>query len=503
MKKILVTLCTLIALITTLTACSSRPEDADNYNFILPTEDKKITGCDIYYNIGANMLDYINIDSKKYSDIVYAAIGVARSTWVDGNNKFYLVSDKTQESDIDFVKNSLVDETQYVSSTYNILSPALEKVNPERVSIVITDLQTDLNDYAKVSELIVKNVLAKDLSAGFIGVQIDVDEDTARTFFILVIADGDNLSKYISNFKGNPSVISYSGELHDVQTDTVNMINYQIVANKSGIKNLIYDKIEYVENGFYVGADGNLDVKETKGSFSKLRDDYDESQMYTECEGTVNFSPNTQRLVNIRESKENRKLNIKPVYLGAKSLVYESKNSNGAPVAGKLKLNVPFNVINGVKLSKIQCDVSTEIYAATSGKFKSCKSDDIIVTLADAATPEQGRWRVDDKTNSVILNIFVKNAGKLPIDNGVVKLDITFKQNDTIESVSNWVRDWDSRCCRNLMNLFDSIYTYQKDANVAENKLTIYLGTGDAKFTKRAEQMSGNEKMKTEETTNE
>ena len=88
------------------------------------------------------------------------------------------------------------------------------------------------------------------------------------------------------------------------------------------------------------------------------------------------------------------------------------------------------------------------------------------------------------------------NAGNLPGDKGPIKLDITFKQNDTIESVSNWVRNWDERGCRNILNLFNSLYTYQKEANVAENKLTVYIARGEEKFTKR---MELNERRKTNE----
>ena len=77
----------------------------------------------------------------------------------------------------------------------------------------------------------------------------------------------------------------------------------------------------------------------------------------------------------------------------------------------------------------------------------------IYAVLADGATPEQGKWRIDDKTNSAVLNIMIPEAGNLPIDKGAVKLDITFKQNDTIESVSNWVKNWDERGCKNILNL--------------------------------------------------
>ena len=485
MKRKIYLILSLLLCCLALTACSSRPVDKTNYN-VLPKETAvEISGCDIYYNIGKNMSDYLNIDSKSYSDIVYAAASVARGTWYDGDNKFYTVGKELTETDIAFLSNSVTNVNEYSSEYHNTLEASLAKVAPGRVSLIITDLQSDLYDYSKVSELFVQKALSQNLSIGFIGVQLDIDEANARTFFIIAIADTDNLSKYISNFKENPTIVGYSGETSDFQTDKIEMINYQIIANKSGIRNINYENIEFIENGFYAGPDGNIDRQETAGSFSSYRKDYTEENMLNEIEGTVNFSPNTQRFVNMRAKKGEGK----PTYLGIKSLVYDKKNnSTGEAIAGKIKVQVPFNVINGVKLSKIQCDLETKVYASKGSKFNLFDDSDIKVVLADAATPEQGKYRVDDKTNSVILNIMVPNAGKLPVDKGAVKLDITFKQNDTIESVSNWVRNWDERGCENILNLFNSLYTYQKEANKAENTLTVYLAPGEQKFTQRTQQ---------------
>lgn len=489
----------MLVIITILSGCSSRPTDTGNSNHVNKVDENKITGCDFYYNIGNHMTEYIDIDKDKYFEIVYAIAGVARSTWYEGDNKFYTVADTKKEESYEYISNFLLDKSKYQKGYYNILTSALENVAPDRVSVILTDLQSDLEDYSKVSDLIVKNVLAKDLSVGIIGVQLDINESRARTFFVLAISDADNLSKYITNLKANPTIENYSGEKHDLQMDTVEMINYQIIANKSGIKNIKYDEIEYIENGQYVNKNGNIEVWETEGSFSEPNEDYREENMIKDIEGTVNFSPNVQRFVNINDSKEVRRSGGKSQYIGAQSLIYKKDRKNSEGIAGKLKLNIPFNVIEGVKLSKIDCEITTDVSVSKSGKFKPADADGITVTLAEGVNAEQGKWRIDNKTNSAVLNIMVPDLNKMPIDKGVVKLDITFKQRDTIQSVSNWVKDWDNRGCKNLLNLFDSIYTYQKDANTAENKLTVYLATGDEKATRRAAMGNAKERINDEE----
>ncbi len=478
---ILISICMLL-----LTSCSSRPEDRENKNITEKNTTNAISGCDIYYNIGNNMSEYLTIDSKSYTEIVYAAASVARSIWHSGDNKFYTVTDTLKEEDISFLSFGIEDSSKYSELYNNTLQPALSNISNERMTLIITDLQSDLYDYSSVSELFVKNVLEKNLSIGFIGVQLDIDDENARTFFIIAISDSVNLSKYISEFKNNPTIVSYSGEQTDFQKDTIEMINYQIIANKSGIQGLNYENIEFIENGFYAGPDGNISEQENRGSFVNPNIEYTQENMIKDIEGTVNFTPNTQRFVNVRKPKGEKA----PVYLGVKSLIYERKNSRtGKEISGKIKLNIPFNVISGVKLSKIQCDIETNVYTSKSGKFNKTPVDSNIYTvLADGATPEQGKWRIDDKTNSAVLNIMIPEAGNLPVDKGAVKLDITFKQNDTIESVSNWVKNWDERGCKNILNLFNSLYTYQKDANIAENTLTVYIAPGEEKFTRRVQQ---------------
>ena len=427
------------------------------------------------------MTGYIDADADMFSDIVYNASAVARSTWHDGDNRFYKVSDTAEETNIDFLTSSLLDKSEYVSGVYNIFNASLDRILPGRATVIITDLQSDLDNYSSVSDSIVKKVLAADLSIGFIGVELSLGDNRATTLFVLVVCDADNLSKYISNFKNNSTIAAYSGEKHDFQLDTVGKINYQIIANKSGIKGIKYNDIECVENGFYAGLDGNIDVQETLGSFFVPDDEYTEDMMRYECEGTVNFSPNAQRMVNPKAEKIKGSSN--PVYIGAKSLVYKS-NANDKNVAGKLKYNVPFDVIDGVKLSKLECNISKEVSVSKSGGFKKVDNDDFVVSLADGITPEQGRWRVDDKNNSVVLNIMVPDAKSFAKPNEVIKLDITFEQCDNIDTVSNWIKDWDKRGCKNLINLFNSIYIYQKDANIAKNTVTVYLASGDKNFTR-------------------
>ena len=138
-----------------LTSCGSRPEDRENKNITKKGIANEISGCDIYYNIGSNMSEYLDIDSKSYTEIVYAAASVARSIWHSGDNKFYTVTDSLVEEDISFLSFGIEDSSKYSELYNNTLKPALSNISNERMTLIITDLQSDLYDYSSVSELFV------------------------------------------------------------------------------------------------------------------------------------------------------------------------------------------------------------------------------------------------------------------------------------------------------------------------------------------------------------
>ena len=477
------------------TACSGKPQDNDNKNISVNALVKELSGVDIYYDCAAGMYHTLKRDTENFCEIVYAVAGTARDTWYNSDYKLTLMG-KEKEVSFDFFSKDIRKPENYLLHSAEVLKDTFSEINPDHLSLYITDFASQLYNYSELANSLVANALSKNLAVGFIGVELKNDENTVNSIFIIAIADNNNLSKYIDNLKNNPTIVKYSGKQTDFQTDRINKINYQIIANDSGILGIGYENLEFVENGFYPGPDGNIDRKETKGSFTSIRKDYTPEHMKEIIEGTVNFSPNVPKFVNIKNKTRDKKDNKDdtniiskgtPVYMGVKSLIYEP----GENIAGKIKVRVPFNVINGVKLSKIECNLSLDTYISKGGKFVSAKDSDITVELTKKENKDSDNklhiWQVDDKTNSVILNIFVPDAGKLPIENGVVKLDVTFRHNDTIESASDWIQNWDERGCKNLQNFFASIYTYQKDDNVAENKLTVYLATGEKNITNRIE----------------
>lgn len=475
-----------------------KPKDYDNKNIVIEQTIKDIGAVDIYYDCSSQMYDILTQHQKDFSDIIYAAASVARDTWYEKPCNVNLMSGSADclEESFDFFSSKIHDVNTYSPHYYDVLKNALPKLNPDNFSLFVTDLSSQLYDYSNVANLMIEHGLANNLAIGFIGIQLDIDKSSADSIFLIAMADNQNLSKYIDNFKANPTIVSYSEEQTDFQMDIVNKINYQVIANKSGIIGIDYTNVTFVENGFYAGKDGNINKQETQGSFNLLKENYSVEEMEEVIEGTVNFTPNipefvaTQPIISKSKNIESEKIikrKIKPVYKGVRSLVYDPMTK----AAGKIKVQIPFEIINGVKLSKLNCDLITNVFVSNGSKFKQIDRTDIKVTLAGAATLEQGQWRVDDKTKSVIMNILVPNAGKVSSNSGIIKLDILFRQNDTIDTASNWIKDWDERGCKNLLNFFSSIYTYQKDGNVAENELTIYLAPGDKKITKRLSRIQG------------
>lgn len=447
------------------TGCG-KTKDLDNKNVTKTVDTVDISNVNIYYDMSLEMGEFLQYDL--YREMAYAAGSSAKDTFFNAEAHSFAIRDdiielKGENSEV----NAILNTVENYSGETEALKTTLDKVTDESVTILITDLHGQLFEYSDLSRTIVEKVLKKGQAVGFIG--IDFDD---KSLFVIAISDNENLSKYIKAFKSNPSVAKFEKTDMPYQTDTIEKINYQIIANESGINGIKYAEIQYVENGVFLNKNNNQITQETKGSFTKINLDYKPME-FDDIEGTVNFTNNTPQLATCDNN-----------YIGLSSLLYGVERDN---IGGKIKLAIPVDVIEGVKLSKLNCDIDTEIYyAKKNGKFKPVKYDNMKISLAKGFLPEHGRWSIDDETNSMIFNIIFENACDFPSDGGAFKIDVKFSQYDSIESVSQWVKDWDKDKVYNLMNFFNSIYSYQAEANKAENELTIYVGSGNKTLYKRA-----------------
>lgn len=483
-------------LLSALTGC--KPSDTTNKNVELIEKSNGVKNINIYYDTTQTMTQYFS--DPAFSEIVYAAASAAKDTWYEADCKLYKAGETIDEINQDFLTSSLSDIQMYSGGVDNVLKNVLLTLPSDGINIIMTDLGAQLSDYSAISNLLVHSSLEKEKAIAFIGIETDT-----KPFFIIAIGDNGNLSKYVETFKSNPSIAKYDRVPEDgVQIDLPQKINYQIIANKSGINGIKYDEISVIEKGKYLDDNGRFTLTDDNGSFEKLREDYKKSDL-GKIEGTVNFTPNIPQFVNVKsiaekrekttaseddkkkrtdsESNKNKSKNRRNIFLGAKSLVTDKK----AETAGKIKLDIPFDIISGVKLSKLDCDVDLHTEYSTGSGFREQQFDGINVTIADGASPEQGKWRVDDKTNSIIFNINFDNAAVIPSEKGVIKMDITFKYYDSISTTSEWIKQWDGNKVNNLMNMFNSLYLYQKDANTSESSMTFYVGAGNKSLNNRAQ----------------
>lgn len=497
--------CVIILLIFLLNGCSlTKPKDSENYNINSDKEEISVDNINIYYDTSGEMEKHLSDTS--FFDIVYAAGSSARDTWHDAECNLYKVSNECIPDQFEFLTNEIHNPEAYTDTSGSLLT-TLSNIDEQGINIIITSLNNQLTDYSSISNAMVSSILSKGNAIAFIG----IDTETIP-LFILVSGENDVLSKYIDVFKKNPAISKYSQEQEDgTQIDVPQKINYQIIASKSGINGIKYDEIDFVENGLCLDENGQFTLKDSDGSFSKLREDYTEDKLNT-IEGTVNFTPDVPPMVavklprqekmdrsnssddvskdkmrNEQKKSDNGKL---PTYLGVRSLAVNKKDNT----AGKIKMNIPFDIINGVKLSKLDCDLDLKIKSSMGGKFQDYDNNTISAAIAEGVNAEQGKWRVDDATNSIIFNINFKNAADFKSEKEILKLDITFKYYGSINTVSNWVKEWDANKTNNLMNLFNSLYLYQKEDNTSENTMTVYVGAGNKSINKRATRQNPNMK---------
>jgi len=491
--------------ITFITGCSSRVEDYDNKNINLPvkelTNDESIN---FYMDINESMKTYI--EDANYKNIVYAAYNTANelSTTDSLNFEIHSIKDKLGELDGNFFVKDIVNRKSYSGKSNSVIKDVLANAGENELSVIVTDFTTQLGDYTSIVSSIT-SALSKNQAVAIIGVDTKV-----KPFFIVIVGSNKKTSEFISNFKQNPNVAAYEnsegGQTEGgLQLDIVRNINYQIFAKDNGIMSIDYKNIKPVENGTYYlyeykeeeMPDGTIKqipsftvTDETEGSFSSINDNYYARDLYKYIEGTVNFSDAskdsiTNRFVQImppkndeeQENQEIKNVSINDIsYIAMKSLVSDSKKM----LAGKFKLDVPFNVIDEVKLSSLDCELETKMYIPKDNQlveYNGNAEDFIKVEIAEGEE-NQGKWRVDDKNNSMLFNFMMDNVANFPKSEGnFFKLDINIKQFMSKENIPKWVTEWSrTNKVANLNTLFNSIYGYQINKNISQNTISVYVG---------------------------
>ncbi|MBO5452671.1 MAG: hypothetical protein J6A69_01765 [Clostridia bacterium] len=436
-----------VLVIGMLTSCGTTMVDDANKNIIVEPEKLDAPSVNVYYNISSGMAAYLN--DENYAKVIYSAYSAVDDAWNGTKKTVKTVGDVVSDADGAFFTDGFKDTALYTVPQADLFN-LIEDVKEGTLAIVITELNSYLNDYNTVSNFIIKKGLGESRAVGIIGV-----DATPAPYYILVFGNSYHVSDYVTAFKERPDVVKISGTDGDEEfaLDIERPINYQILAEKSGIMNIDYKNIDWVK------AEGNF-----------RRIEKTDREGLDNIEGTVNFNPKEKIVQIVGENT---------VDLGAVSLL--SKKDAKKKYGGKVKMYIPFEIIDGVQLSTMDCKVTSELYVpdrSNKGKFKKYEGDysEVIETdVAEGVTKEQGKWRVDNKTNSLIFNVTLPNAAKLPASSDVVKLDVTIEHFTSTETLPAWIKSWDNGKTENLVNMFATIYNYQEKSNKVSNTFTLYL----------------------------
>ena len=516
-----------------LTGCGGgsrtvRVEETETLNINEEMEPQAIEGVTLYYDIGNNMGQIVK--QKRFKDIAMAvssvssemAVAYNRNSSNDDREKDKKDRDSAEEEDFAIKLYDKSGErpcdtaeyasyvsgaTQYSTEKTMLFDNVLESVDPNRLTVMITDLASQIDlDFVSVGDNIAKNILQKDMALAYICVYDYVDNANNRPYFIAVIGNNDAVSDFVSRFKDDRTVSEISNK-NDTpyEENTTSTINYEIFANKCGVNGIKYKDIEFVEHGIVYDLAASKEpnseiatVTDTAGSFTKVNENFNSTNYSNTIEGTVNFDPaisydklEADRLVRYMPSKGNKdskRYSMDDItYLAVTPLV----SNNTEDLAGKLKLNIPFNIINGVNLSLLECDVSSEIYSVdidqkNNGTYRQFTGNTGMTTsIAEGVKDIQGKWRIDDANDSLTFNIVIPDIKKFfdTIDGSTpfVKLNVIFNHYKTKDFLPKWVLDLSSSekgenvRVTNLQRLFDYIYDYQDEANKAVNGFTLYI----------------------------
>ena len=494
-KKVVYLVCALCVALTT--GCSKIPTDKElvNYSDETSTYNSEISCVNFYLDSSNAMPGYV--DEEEFSPLIYSLYSTLNDMSIQKTIAFNInkVTDgQIEKSDPTEFNEMLESKDNYHGSNKAVVETVFKSLDDRALSVVVTNLNGQLKDYSGLARAVIDNALAKQKAVALIGIKT-----SGRPIFVLATGDNLAISEMITKFKEKPDVAEYYGKQELLQLDVTKNINYEIFAVNNGVMGINYKDISVVENGEIYDVvkteneDGSVDIQtnviyEMEGSFTNVNEDYTDDMLNT-IEGSVNFADISNEAKHIVKNDPGKyieetdadgkkvKTNINKeniAYIAARSLVKNKEEE----LAGKLKLEIPFNVIDGVKLSDLECDVTSELYITDGSQFRKYNDDVdeyVKVGLAEGAIEEQGKWRVINERNSVICNLLFENAANFPKTNGMYKLDISFKQYLDKDNIPAWISNWGKEDVANLENLVSSLYEYQANQNASENKMTIYI----------------------------
>ncbi|MBR1738285.1 MAG: hypothetical protein IJ736_14980, partial [Firmicutes bacterium] len=454
--------------------CDEKVQKNVSYNLNIKEQEPKFEGIDIYYDISSDMKNYA--EDENFEKIVYSAYSVSNDMIATTDKKcnVFTVGSEVEGDGGKSFSDIIKDKNSYLAENSPALESVLREMKPNDLSVIVTDINYQLDDYSELGNKMMEKVLDEEneLAMGVIGVNTE-----ATPFFIFVIGDNLSLSEFIEQFKEKPDIKAYSEKdsiNSQFQLDITRNINYEIFAKHNGVEGIDYKNVKLVENGIIYDTSGMSEfdkensgevktIQAEGGSFTNINTDAVSRDYLDTIEGTVNYSDVSLKKPVFDEDAVEKTEDGKEVesltYIAAKSLI----PSDDGRLLGKIKMEIPFKVIDGVMLSSLDCDVSAKLYTTNGEKFKEYdgKCEDFFeMKMSEGAIPEQGKWRVNDENDSVIFNIYSKNLDSWPKTSDFLKLDVTFKHVAS-DSLPAWVNEWNDTRVKNLSNFFDTMRKQQ------------------------------------------
>ncbi len=174
---------------------------------------------DIYLDVTTSMKGFISNSSTDYSHLLDDIEGICQNTWKNTDIRFYKFGrsvDSIGRNEFFTAKTSPVVYSDPQLSTQTNFADAIDKTDPKRVSILITDFFYNNNDINLVANSF-KNSFQKGVDVGvagfssaFDGVVADVKPAVrvkgSRPLYVLIFGDRQNITLFFNILKNKPYV---------------------------------------------------------------------------------------------------------------------------------------------------------------------------------------------------------------------------------------------------------------------------------------------------------
>jgi hypothetical protein len=182
------------------------------------TSSEKLS-VDLYLDVTTSMKGFSSSSNTPYSVLIDDIESICQKVWKNSDVRWYKYGAEVVEITSDEFKSGKTSKDIYSGpiSRQTNFDKAIQKTNPKRVSILVTDFFYNQNDVNRVLDAFKLHAIQKNLEIGIMGLKSDFDGivadvqppvpvSGARPFYVIIVGDKQNIKLFFKSLQNQAHV---------------------------------------------------------------------------------------------------------------------------------------------------------------------------------------------------------------------------------------------------------------------------------------------------------